>query len=118
MTSAYHKALQIIKKHVNANANDIIISSYSGMTGVVNKLQRILGLKIHEQFADKIAIASENRPVVFITHMEHHSNQTSWLETIAEVVIIQPDESGLVDLNHFAQLIKLYAIFSLISHTI
>lgn len=109
MTSAYHKALQIIKKHVNANANDIIISSYSGMTGVVNKLQRILGLKIHEQYADKITIAPENRPVVFITHMEHHSNQTSWLETIAEVVIIQPDESGLVDLNHFAQLLKLYA---------
>ncbi len=109
MTSAYHKALQIIKKHVNANANDIIISSYSGMTGVVNKLQRILGLKIHEHYADKITIAPENKPVVFITHMEHHSNQTSWLETIAEVVIIQPDEAGLVDLNHFAQLLKLYA---------
>ena len=40
--------------------------------------------------------------------MEHHSNQTSWLETICEVVIIEPDEQGLVDLNHFEHLLKLY----------
>ena len=33
--------------------------------------------------------------------MEHHSNQTSWLETIAEVRITDPDENGLVDLEAF-----------------
>ncbi|HEX7584542.1 MAG TPA: aminotransferase class V-fold PLP-dependent enzyme, partial [Prolixibacteraceae bacterium] len=30
--------------------------------------------------------------VVFITHMEHHSNHTSWYETNADVVIVDPDE--------------------------
>jgi selenocysteine lyase/cysteine desulfurase len=49
MTMAYHKAKEIIKKHVNAKKGDILISSNSGMTGVVNKLQRIIGLKIHEK---------------------------------------------------------------------
>ncbi|HQX43275.1 MAG TPA: aminotransferase class V-fold PLP-dependent enzyme [Saprospiraceae bacterium] len=108
MTEAYHKALHIIKKHVNASSEDLIISSYSGMTGVVNKFQRILGLRLHEKFKDQINLTESERPVVFITHMEHHSNQTSWLETIADVEIIQPDSNGLVDLEYFQLLLDKY----------
>lgn len=108
MTYAYHKARTIIKKHVNANANDVLISSNSGMTGVVNKLQRILGLKIHERFKDRIKLSEEERPVIFITHMEHHSNQTSWIETIGDVVVVDPDQNGLVSLGNFEAEIKKY----------
>lgn len=106
MTYAYHKARAIIKKHVNANSEDILISSNSGMTGVINKFQRILGLKIHERFKNQIRIEEEDRPIIFITHMEHHSNQTSWLETIGEVKIIDATPDGLVDLNHFKKLLE------------
>lgn len=98
MTEAYHKARQIIKDHVNATEHDILISSNSGMTGVINKFQRILGFKIHEKYRDRLDIPKEQRPIVFVTHMEHHSNQTSWLETIAEVQLIGATEDGLVDL--------------------
>jgi selenocysteine lyase/cysteine desulfurase len=108
MTIAYHKAQQIIKQHVNAGDDDIIISTNSGMTGVVNKFQRILGLKIHEKYKDAINIPEEERPVVFVSHMEHHSNQTSWLETIADVEIIQPDSDMLVDLEHLEHLLEKY----------
>lgn len=48
MTLAYHKARHIIKEHVNGNQDDILITSGSGMTGVINKFQRILGLKVPE----------------------------------------------------------------------
>ena len=48
MTLAYREARKIIKNHVNATDNDVLITSGSGMTGVVNKLQRILGLKVSE----------------------------------------------------------------------
>jgi len=106
MTLAYHKAKDIIKKHVNASENDILISSNSGMTGVVNKLQRILGIKIHEKFSDKIDILDEDRPVVFCSHMEHHSNQTSWLETICKVEVIQACPEGKCDLNHLKELLE------------
>lgn len=109
MTNAYHKALQIIKKHVKAAPYDVIISEGSGMTGVINKLQRILGLRIHEKFQDKIHIAPEDRPVVFCTHMEHHSNQTSWLETICDLEIIQANAEGQVCLNHLQELLNKYA---------
>jgi selenocysteine lyase/cysteine desulfurase len=67
------------------------------MTGVICKLQRILGLKIPENLQSRVSIPDAERPVVFVTHLEHHSNHTSWLETIADVVVLEPDEDLLVD---------------------
>ena len=106
MTHAYHEAQKNIKKHVNAAADDLIITTGSGMTRVVNKLQRILGMKMQDKYC--VLPPAEELPVVFITHMEHHSNQTSWLETIATVEIINPNENGLVDLNHLEELLEKY----------
>ena len=106
MSYALEKALECIKEHVGADQNDVVISSGSGMTSLVCKFQRILGLKIHENFKDKIVI--DNRPVVFVTHMEHHSNQTSWLETIAEVVLMPHKENGDVDLDKFKYILSQY----------
>lgn len=108
MTIAFHRALEIIKKHVNANNEDVIIASGSGMTGVVNKFQRILGYRVYESFRHKVEPKGNDKPVVFITHMEHHSNHTSWLETLVEVVIIKPTAEGQVDLAHFEELLEIY----------
>ncbi len=109
MTMAYHKARQIIKQHVNASADDILITDGSGMTGVINKFQRILGLKVPENLKKYTQVPEEKRPVIFITHMEHHSNQTSWLETIAKVEVIPSTEDGLVCLEGFKKLVETYS---------
>ncbi len=108
MTMAYHKARRIIKKHVNANQDDVLITDGTGMTGVVNKFQRILGLKIPENLKDFVTIPIEKKPVVFISHMEHHSNQTSWLETIADVEVIPSCEKGLFSLANLSELLEKY----------
>ena len=108
MTRAYHQAQNIIKKHVGAGLRDVIIETGSGMTGAAVKLQRILGLIMPEKLAPYSKVPARLKPVVFITHMEHHSNQTSWLETIADVEIISPAKDGLVDLNHLKTLLKKY----------
>lgn len=108
-TYAYGKARQIIKQHVGANEKDVLISCASGMTGVVNKFQRILGLKLQESFRNRIELAEVDKPIVFVTHMEHHSNQTSWLETIADVVVVTPNEDGLVSVANFEKAFKEYA---------
>ncbi|KUO67035.1 MAG: selenocysteine lyase [Lutibacter sp. BRH_c52] len=105
MTIAYHKARSIIKDHVNASKEDVLITSGTGMTGVVNKFQRILGLKVSENIKKYAKIPSALKPIVFITHMEHHSNQTSWLETIADVEIIPCQESGLMCFDSFEKLL-------------
>ena len=67
MTLAYHEARNIIKKHVGANANDVLITDGSGMTGVVNKFQRILGLKVSENLKAYTNIPEEIRPIVFVS---------------------------------------------------
>jgi selenocysteine lyase/cysteine desulfurase len=108
MTQAYHKSHQLIKKHVNAGPNDIIITSGSGMTDVINKFQRILGLKYCGKISGKSCIAERERPVVFITHMEHHSNQTSWYETSADVVVIEPGEGLLVEPENLRKKLEEY----------
>jgi selenocysteine lyase/cysteine desulfurase len=113
MSAAYDEAKQIIKRHVGADENDVLLFCGSGMTAAVNKLQRLLGLRIPERLAGytnapHFEIDEEQRPVVFVTHMEHHSNHISWLETIATVEIIRPDEHGNVDLAHFKHLLEQY----------
>ncbi len=108
MTLSYHEAHEIIKKHCNAGSDDVIITAGSGMTALICKFQRILGLKVPEQLAEFINFSEDLKPVVFVTHMEHHSNQTTWLETIADVVVIDPDEDGLVNVNNLREKISLY----------
>ncbi len=108
MTKAYHKAKHIIKEHVNCNDDDVLIVSGNGMTGVVNKFQRILGLKVPENLKEHTKIPDEMRPVVFVSHMEHHSNQTSWLETMATVEVIPPDNEGIFSLENLEKLIVEY----------
>lgn len=64
MTMAYHEAKHIIKHHVNANDDDVLINTGTGMTGVVNKFQRILGLKLPENMREFINLPKELKPIV------------------------------------------------------
>ncbi|WP_051238732.1 aminotransferase class V-fold PLP-dependent enzyme [Gaetbulibacter saemankumensis] len=109
MTHAYHDARAIIKKHVNASSDDVLITVGTGMTGAINKFQRILGLKLNENLKDHTDVPEEKRPIIFVSHMEHHSNQTSWLETIAKVVVIPSNDEGLPCLNSLENLVQEYA---------
>ncbi len=107
MTRAYHRSHQLIKEHVNAGPNDIILTAGFGMTAVINKLMRILSLKGCGG-KDGDCVKKGDKPVVFLTHMEHHSNHTSWFETTAEVVMIEPDRDLLVDLEDLRKKLELY----------
>jgi len=108
MTNLYHQAQQLIKKHLNANETDVLICAGAGMTSVVNKFQRILGLRVAEKWAGRFEISENEKPVVFITHMEHHSNQTTWEECAVTVVRIPEDSDGLPNANALNQLLLEY----------
>ncbi len=108
MTRAYHLAHKIIKKHVNASADDLIITAGFGMTGVIVKFQRMMGLKMCGQLTDNVCFKDKVKPVVFVTHMEHHSNHTSWFETISDVVVLQPDKDLLVDPEELRRQLIIY----------
>ncbi|WP_405252683.1 aminotransferase class V-fold PLP-dependent enzyme [Dokdonia sp. Asnod3-C12] len=101
MTMSYHKAKDIIKEHVHADQDDVLIVGGNGMTGMINKFQRILGLKVPENIKKFVTVPEEIKPIVFISHMEHHSNQTTWLETTAKVVVVPAKEDGLFCIEMF-----------------
>lgn len=108
-TYAYQHARQLIKKHVNASDSDCLVATGTGMTAALNKLQRIMGLRSADNILNLKLHYDDERPVVFITHMEHHSNQVPWYETIADVVVLPCGENNLVDPKILSEELKKYA---------
>ncbi len=99
-------ARRIIKGAVGGGDGDVVIFCGSGATGAVNKLVDILNIRIPAdldaafRLGDHIPPAM--RPVVFIGPYEHHSNELPWRESIADVVVIDEDADGRIDLGHLA----------------
>ena len=62
----------------------------------------MLGLRIPANLDDRYGLSdripADERPVVFIGPYEHHSNELPWRESIAEVVTIDEDADGHIDL--------------------
>ncbi|MCD6332338.1 MAG: aminotransferase class V-fold PLP-dependent enzyme, partial [Bacteroidales bacterium] len=108
MTKAYQYAHRRIKELVHAGPDDVIITAGSGMTTVVNKLQRILGLRTCGKLSGEVCLDESEKPVVFLTHMEHHSNQTSWYESYVDVVLLDHDPDLLVDLDELKRKLEEY----------
>jgi len=108
MTNAYHDAQQIIKHHVYACDNGVLITADAGMTVVIHKFQRILNLRIPERMQDQVKFDDCDKPVAFIMHMEHHSNQTTWYECDLTLEIVDPDSQGLPSLEYLNLLLEQY----------
>lgn len=106
MTQAYHEAHRIVKRHVNASKNDVLLFSGFGMTSAINKLQRMLGLRVHEKYAARLGLCKDEKALVVLTHMEHHSNQTTWNECCCDVRIINRGEDGLPSLEHLEEILE------------
>jgi selenocysteine lyase/cysteine desulfurase len=109
MTLAYAQARSIVKRHVNASADDVLLATGTGATGAINKLQRLLGLRVPSNYIGHASVLPNRRALVLVTHMEHHSNQTSWLECAADVEVIPPTAEGLVDVAAIPAILARYA---------
>ncbi|MFD1602116.1 aminotransferase class V-fold PLP-dependent enzyme [Flavobacterium artemisiae] len=107
-TYAYQYARQIIKDHVNASESDCLVATGTGMTAALSKLQRIIGLRSKDNIYNVELLHESEKPVVFITHMEHHSNQVPWYETLADVVVLPAGKDNLIDPQILALEIKKY----------
>lgn len=125
MTGILHNAEKIIKKAFNALDNGIIIATGTGSTGAISKFQEIIGLRLPattitimkkilensttitdqdvKEFYRISKLVMNNKPIVFIGPYEHHSNDIMWRESIAEVVTIDLNHEGKMDLKDLAQ---------------
>ncbi|WP_058304298.1 aminotransferase class V-fold PLP-dependent enzyme [Gorillibacterium timonense] len=109
VTNAYREAKRLIKHEIHAGPDDLLLFCGNGMTAAVNKLQRLLGLRMPTGWEPTVDLPEEERPVVFVTHMEHHSNQISWQETIADVIVLEPDEGGQVSAQRLEEAVQSYS---------
>jgi selenocysteine lyase/cysteine desulfurase len=94
-------ARQMIRDAVGGDEQTIVIFTGSGTTGAIDKMVRILGIRIPAELDDAYRfteqIPPEQRPIVFIGPFEHHSNELPWRESIADVVVIPEDRDGHID---------------------
>ncbi|XP_077984669.1 uncharacterized protein LOC144439269 [Glandiceps talaboti] len=87
-----HEARDIVRNAVNASEHDAVIFVGSGCTGAVHKL--ISALHLHKP------------PVVFVGPYEHHSNLLPWRELGAQIVRINENSDGLVDIGNLEDQLK------------
>jgi selenocysteine lyase/cysteine desulfurase len=106
-------ARQIIARSVGATDADAVLFCGSGATGAIHKLIDVLNLRLpadlDRRYGLRERIPHHERPVVFIGPYEHHSNELPWRESIAEVVTIDEDPDGHIDLGHLERALEAYA---------
>ncbi|HET9027487.1 MAG TPA: aminotransferase class V-fold PLP-dependent enzyme [Trueperaceae bacterium] len=72
----------------------------TGATGAVKRFQEVLGVSVAPELRQMVLsdLPTANRWVVFVGPYEHHSNEVSWRESLAEVVAIPLAVDGTLDL--------------------
>lgn len=106
-------ARRIVRNSVGGGEDDMVIFAGSGATGAIDKLIQVMNLRIPADLDKKYGLSGsippEQRPVVFVGPYEHHSNEVSWRETIADVVTIHEDDNGRIDIAHLEEALEHHA---------
>ena len=89
----------IIKKAVHCTEDDALIFAGTGCTGAINTLVQCLVLNK----------AKNPTPIVFVGPFEHHSNILPWKEARAEMIRLQENEFGEVDMNDLQNKLEHYS---------
>jgi selenocysteine lyase/cysteine desulfurase len=113
MTELREQSRSAIARSVHAGPDDVVLFVGAGATAAANKLVGLLGFRISEPLECSYALSQKippkHRPVVFIGPYEHHSNELPWLESIAEVVEIDLEPSGRIDVKDLERKLDRYA---------
>ncbi|TDC47832.1 aminotransferase class V-fold PLP-dependent enzyme [Jiangella ureilytica] len=105
-------ARRTIRTSVGGTEDHLVIFTGSGATSAVNKLIAILELRIPAGAPKRHGVVYDvpaSRPVVFVGPYEHHSNELPWRETIADVVAVDTDADGHIDLAQLDRLLRAHA---------
>jgi selenocysteine lyase/cysteine desulfurase len=112
-TALREKAREVVARAVKAGEDDIVLFTGAGATAAVNKLVGLLGLRIAEPLERAYGLSAHipaaERPLVLIGPYEHHSNELPWVESVAEVVEVDLDAAGRIDLQDLERKLALHA---------
>lgn len=103
MTELREDARRVVARAVGADDSDEVIFVGSGATSAINKLIGLLGLRVSrtldERYGWSRSIPERERPVVLLGPYEHHSNELPWLESFADVIEVDLDARGGIDMG-------------------
>ncbi len=106
------EARGIIRRCLGATDDHAVLFCGSGSTEAIDRIIGVMGLRIPSELEDHFHlshhIAPDDRPVVFIGPYEHHSNELPWRESIADVITIDEDADGHVDLVQLLEKLEQY----------
>ena len=116
-THAREEARKIIMQALSADPDNYeLLFTGSGSTAAIAKVIALLGIHVPAQMSPfmnwwkfnlEAALGGDGKPLVLISHAEHHSNELMWRETIADVKTIPPDdETGSVDLDFLEKVLR------------
>jgi len=101
MTWLVDRARRRIAESLGATQDDVVLFTGSGSTGAINHLIQAMGLRVPDQLSEFCGCRSrlpvEMRPMVFRSRMEHHSNDISWRESLADTRFVGFDVNGRID---------------------
>jgi cysteine desulfurases, SufS subfamily len=121
-TEAYENARKTVAQFINARqAQEIVFTR--GTTESLNLLATSLGqlLFSDENKTSNFKLQASNSPKVVVSAMEHHSNMVPWQQMLDRInnsdrinkinkmnnlLVIRMDKNGVLDLNHYEELLK------------
>lgn len=94
------EAAAYVKRCLGGDDTYKILFPGTGTTGAIKRLQEILGVSVPGRHRERLlaALPRSERLVVFVGPYEHHSNEVTWRESLAEVVAIPLADDGRLDL--------------------
>ncbi|KAJ0097211.1 hypothetical protein Patl1_27882 [Pistacia atlantica] len=109
-TKMLHEASHYIKRCLGGGRDDAIIFCGSGTTAAIKRLQEVMGIAVTPIMRERLikCLSTEERWVVLVGPYEHHSNILSWRQSLAEVIEIGLDDSGLINIEELRLQLELY----------
>src|SRR5574344_1690058 len=110
-TSYYEKARDVLKQSLELDDDFVVLPSGCGSTSAIKHFQELMGLYIPPKTKKRLSIKKDKKslkslPLVIVGPYEHHSNELSFRESLAQVVRINLDSNGLVDLKHLKSVLE------------
>lgn len=110
-TSYYEEARDILKQSLELDDDFVVLPSGCGSTSAIKHFQELMGLYIPPKTKKRLNIKKDKKslkslPLVIVGPYEHHSNELSFRESLAQIIRINLDSNGLVDLKHLKSVLE------------
>ncbi|WP_419771059.1 MAG: aminotransferase class V-fold PLP-dependent enzyme [Candidatus Marinarcus sp.] len=106
--SYYEQAIQSLYNSLEVSDEFAILPTGCGATAAIKKFQELLGLYIPPATLQRLQLTvnKSDLPLVIVGPYEHHSNEVSYREALCEVMRIQLNAEGLMDLVQLETILK------------